>query len=105
MEIWQAEFQSLPRDGVHGCHERGSADRYFREPPSWCPKESRQGAYRGGHRDHLLIGGLRDGVCGCATIAEMHKKARLMRITDAGLRESHPHDVSITKEAPNYTPR
>ena len=52
---------------------------------------------------HQLVGGLRQamGYCGAATIDEM-KRARFVRITAAGLRESHPHDVTITKEAPNY---
>ncbi|MGH3050087.1 MAG: IMP dehydrogenase, partial [Gaiellaceae bacterium] len=52
---------------------------------------------------HQLIGGLRQsmGYCGAATIGEM-KGARFVRITGAGLRESHPHDMTITKEAPNY---
>jgi IMP dehydrogenase len=42
------------------------------------------------------------GLCGCRTIAELHEKARFVRITPAGLKESHAHDVIITKEAPNY---
>jgi IMP dehydrogenase len=52
---------------------------------------------------HQLIGGLRQsmGYCGAATLEEM-KRARFVRITAAGLRESHPHDMTITKEAPNY---
>ena len=52
---------------------------------------------------HQLVGGLRQsmGYCGAATIEEM-KQARFVRITGAGLRESHPHDMTITKEAPNY---
>ena len=52
---------------------------------------------------HQLVGGLRQsmGYCGAATIEEM-KQARFVRITGAGLRESHPHDVTITKDAPNY---
>jgi len=52
-----------------------------------------------------LIGGLGLvwGYCGCRNIPELHEKSKLMRMTDAGLRESHPHDVYITKEAPNYT--
>ena len=51
-----------------------------------------------------LVGGLRSGMgyCGCATIEELHQKGRFIRITSAGLRESHVHDVIITKEAPNY---
>jgi len=53
---------------------------------------------------YQMIGGLRSamGYCGAATIAELQKKARFIRITSAGLHESHPHDVIITKEAPNY---
>ena len=52
---------------------------------------------------HQLVGGLRQamGYCGAATIDEM-KRARFVRITAAGLQESHPHDMTITKEAPNY---
>jgi IMP dehydrogenase len=51
-----------------------------------------------------MIGGLRAamGYCGCRTIAEMKAKAKFVRMTEAGLRESHPHDITITKEAPNY---
>jgi IMP dehydrogenase len=55
---------------------------------------------------HQLVGGLRQamGYCGAETIAEMQRRTRFVRITAAGLRESHPHDVTITKEAPNYRP-
>jgi IMP dehydrogenase len=54
-----------------------------------------------------LVGGLRAGMgyAGCATIEELHRKARFTRISAAGLTESHPHDVQITKEAPNYERR
>jgi IMP dehydrogenase len=62
--------------------------------------------YRGPLADtiHQLVGGLRAGMgyCGAATIDEMRKKARFVKITSAGLKESHVHDVTITKEAPNY---
>jgi len=53
---------------------------------------------------YQLMGGLRSGMgyCGCRTIEELRQKARFVRITPAGLRESHVHDVIITKEAPNY---
>ncbi|MCU0411842.1 MAG: IMP dehydrogenase, partial [Bacteroidetes bacterium] len=53
---------------------------------------------------YQMIGGLRAamGYCGCRTIAEMKAKAKFVRMTEAGLRESHPHDITITKEAPNY---
>jgi IMP dehydrogenase len=45
------------------------------------------------------------GYCGCATVAELQERAQFVRVTSAGLRESHPHDVSITQEAPNYSVR
>jgi len=53
---------------------------------------------------YQLVGGLRAGMgyCGCATVAELHARAKFVRLTVAGLRESHVHDVIITKEAPNY---
>jgi IMP dehydrogenase len=53
---------------------------------------------------HQLVGGLRAGMgyCGCGTIGQLQQEARLIRITSAGARESHVHDVVITKEAPNY---
>ena len=53
---------------------------------------------------HQLVGGLRAGMgyCGCATLAELRRDAKLIRITLAGFRESHVHDVASTKEAPNY---
>jgi len=53
---------------------------------------------------YQLVGGLRAGMgyCGCATIAELHQQAKFLRVSAAGLRESHVHDVIITKEAPNY---
>ena len=53
---------------------------------------------------YQLVGGLRAGMgyCGCATIQELRENARFVRVTSAGLRESHVHDVIITKEAPNY---
>jgi IMP dehydrogenase len=87
-----------------------SKDRYFQGDVEDVDKlipegiEGRTG-YKGPleHVVHQLIGGLRQsmGYCGAATIGEM-KQARFVRITGAGLRESHPHDVTITKEAPNY---
>ena len=53
---------------------------------------------------HQLVGGLRAGMgyCGCANDSDLQREARLIRITPAGVRESHVHDVAITKEAPNY---
>ena len=54
---------------------------------------------------YQLMGGLKAGMgyTGCATIGELHEKAQFVRISGAGLRESHPHDIQITKEAPNYS--
>jgi IMP dehydrogenase len=87
-----------------------SKDRYFQGDVEDVEKLIPEGiegrtAYKGPlqHVVHQLVGGLRQamGYCGAATIAEM-KRARFVRITAAGLRESHPHDVTITKEAPNY---
>jgi IMP dehydrogenase len=63
-------------------------------------------AYKGplGNVLFQLVGGLRQamGYCGTGTIAELKDRGRFIRITGAGLRESHPHDITITKEAPNY---
>jgi len=87
-----------------------SKDRYFQEHVEEAEKLIPEGiegrvSYKGaiGPVLHQLVGGLRQamGYCGAATIEEM-KRARFVRITGAGLRESHPHDVTITKEAPNY---
>ncbi|MEO0074083.1 MAG: IMP dehydrogenase, partial [candidate division WOR-3 bacterium] len=87
---------------------RGSADRYFQEGRTKFVPEGIVGRvpYRGSVRDVLfqLEGGLRAamGLCGARTLPEFRRRARFVRITGAGLRESHPHDVAIIKEAPNY---
>jgi IMP dehydrogenase len=87
-----------------------SKDRYFQndvEDVDLLVPEGIEGRipYKGPLRNvvHQLVGGLRQamGYCGAATVAELGE-ARFVRITGAGLRESHPHDVTITKEAPNY---
>jgi IMP dehydrogenase len=98
--------------GSIGAMKRGSKDRYFqgevREEKKLVP-EGIEGRvpYRGKLRDVLyqMIGGLRSGMgyAGCTTIEELAKDTKFMRITSAGLRESHVHDVIITKEAPNYS--
>ncbi len=89
----------------------GSKDRYFQDAEDDLQKLVPEGIegrvpYKGplGDTVYQMIGGLRAamGYCGCPTIPAMKKKARFVRMTDAGLRESHPHDVAITKEAPNY---
>lgn len=91
--------------------KQGSKDRYFQDAEDDLQKLVPEGIegrvpYKGPLEDTIyqMIGGLRAamGYCGCPTIAEMKKRAQFVRMTDAGLRESHPHDVAITKEAPNY---
>ncbi|MDD2326437.1 MAG: IMP dehydrogenase [Alphaproteobacteria bacterium] len=98
--------------GSMGAMVEGSADRYFQKADSNNPNklvpEGIEGRvpYKGAVSNviHQLIGGLRAsmGYTGCGTIAEMQEKAEFVRITGAGLRESHVHDVTITAEAPNY---
>jgi IMP dehydrogenase len=97
--------------GSLGAMREGSKDRYFQEDvfePRKLVPEGIEGRvpYRGPISDivHQLIGGLRAGMgyLGCATLGELRIKPKMVRITSAGLRESHVHDVIITKEAPNY---
>jgi IMP dehydrogenase len=97
--------------GSVGAMARGSADRYFQAEVRDALKLVPEGvegqvAYKGpvGAVVHQIIGGLRAamGYTGCATIPEFHQKAQFVRITGAGLRESHVHDVIVTREAPNY---
>lgn len=99
--------------GSMGAMQQGSKDRYFQSDVTDARKFVPEGIegqvpYRGPLKDtvYQLVGGLRTSLhyCGAASIAELHKKAKFVRITGAGLRESHPHDVQITKEAPNYQP-
>jgi IMP dehydrogenase len=91
--------------------KQGSKDRYFQDAEDDLQKLVPEGIegrvpYKGplGDTVYQMVGGLRAamGYCGAATISQMKSKARFVRMTDAGLRESHPHDISITKEAPNY---
>jgi IMP dehydrogenase len=100
--------------GSVGAMSRGSADRYFQQDVKDQLKLVPEGiegqvAYKGPVRDviHQLVGGVRAamGYTGSRTIAELKKRARFVRITNAGLSESHVHDVSITREAPNYPTR
>jgi IMP dehydrogenase len=96
--------------GSIGAMQDGSADRYFQndQDPSKLVPEGIEGrvSYKGRLGDMVfqLIGGVRQsmGYCGARTVRDMHAKTRFIRITDAGIKESHPHDVTITKEAPNY---
>ena len=87
----------------------GSTDRYFQQGCKKLVPEGVEGRvpYKGPLSDTVfqLMGGLRAGMgyTGCASIGDLHAKAKFCRITGAGLRESHPHDIQITKEAPNYS--
>ena len=95
--------------GSLGAMECGSKDRYFQEGAKKLVPEGVEGRvpYKGVVADTIfqLCGGIRSGMgyCGCKDIATLHEKARFVRITGAGLKESHPHDIYITKEAPNYS--
>ncbi len=89
----------------------GSKDRYFQDAEDEIQKLVPEGIegrvpYKGNLSEtvYQMVGGLRAamGYCGCKTLAELKKKAQFVRMTDAGLRESHPHDITITKDAPNY---
>ena len=89
--------------------ENGSKDRYFQENAKKLVPEGVEGrvAYKGHVEDTVfqLIGGLRSGMgyCGCPTIEDLKERGKFVKISAASLRESHPHDIHITKEAPNYS--
>ncbi|WP_123043824.1 IMP dehydrogenase [Cohnella candidum] len=109
-EIYQGRrYKSYRGMGSIGAMKEGSKDRYFQENESKLVPEGIEGRvpYKGPLKDtiHQLIGGLRSGMgyCGTGTIEELKNDTEFVRITGAGLRESHPHDVQITKEAPNYS--
>jgi IMP dehydrogenase len=104
-------YKSYRGMGSLGAMARGSADRYFQEEVSDNLKLVPEGIegqvpYKGpvGNVIHQLVGGLKSsmGYTGSATISDLQARATFRRITSAGLRESHVHDVSITREAPNY---
>ncbi|HHU29073.1 MAG TPA: IMP dehydrogenase [Firmicutes bacterium] len=110
IEIYQGRSYKVYRGmGSLAAMKAGSKDRYFQEGENKLVPEGIEGRvpYRGTVSDMVfqLIGGLRAGMgyCGVANIYELKTKTQFMRITSAGLRESHPHDVQITKEAPNYS--
>ncbi|NPV44610.1 Inosine-5'-monophosphate dehydrogenase [Koleobacter methoxysyntrophicus] len=109
VEIYKGRSYKVYRGmGSLGAMEEGSKDRYFQEDSKKLVPEGVEGRvpYKGPLSETVfqLIGGLRAGMgyCGAKNLEEL-KKAKFVKITNAGLRESHPHDVSITKEAPNYT--
>ena len=101
-------FKTYRGMGSMGAMSQGSTDRYALDPNSKLVPEGIEGrvAAKGplGELVYQLVGGLRSGMgyCGTATIRELHERARFLRVSSAGLRESHVHDVIITKEAPNY---
>ena len=106
-------FKSYRGMGSVGAMARGSADRYFQQDIKDQLKLVPEGIegqvpYKGHARDvvHQLVGGVKAamGYTGAATIADL-QRAEFIRITNAGLRESHVHDIAITREAPNYPTR
>ena len=109
-EIYQGRKYKVYRGmGSIAAMNKGSKDRYFQANNKKLVPEGVEGRvpYKGtlGETVYQMMGGLRAGMgyCGCATIDELKTKTQFIRITSAGLIESHPHDISITKEAPNYS--
>lgn len=101
-------FKTYRGMGSLGAMKDGSSDRYFQEGQKKLVPEGVEGKvpYKGSLADTVfqLVGGLRSGMgyCGAATIKDLREKSQFIKITSAGLIESHPHDISITKESPNY---
>ena len=112
VELYQGRSYKAYRGmGSIGAMSAGAADRYFQDGSSNVEKLVPEGIegrvpYKGSALAviHQLMGGLRSsmGYLGCPTIDAMHERAEFVEITSAGVRESHVHDVQITKEAPNY---
>ena len=105
-------FKMVRGMGSLSAMQEGSADRYFQEgdlSPQKMVPEGIEGRvpYRGPVADvvHQIVGGMRSGMgyCGVSTIEQLAHDTEFVQITSAGLRESHPHDVVITREAPNYS--
>lgn len=109
-ELYQGRKYKVYRGmGSIAAMENGSKDRYFQEGARKLVPEGVEGrvAYKGAVEDVVfqMVGGIRSGMgyCGCRTIPELQEKGQFVKITAASLKESHPHDIHITKEAPNYT--
>ncbi len=109
-ELFQGRKYKVYRGmGSISAMENGSKDRYFQEGAKKLVPEGVEGrvAYKGTVEDTVfqLIGGLRSGMgyCGCKTIEDLKENGRFIKMTSAALKESHPHDIHITKEAPNYS--
>lgn len=112
IEIYQGRSFKVYRGmGSLGAMAAGSKDRYFQENAQKFVPEGVEGRvpYRGSLAEIVfqMLGGLKSGMgyCGMHTVEELRKNARFVKITNASLVESHPHDISITKESPNYSPR
>ncbi len=112
LEIYQGRsFKSYRGMGSLPAMAKGSKDRYFQADAKKFVPEGVEGRvpYRGVLSDIIfqLMGGLRAGMgyTGCGTVEELRKNAKFVKMTSASLIESHPHDISITKEAPNYSPK
>ena len=107
-EIDGKTYKTYRGMGSLGAMKDGSSDRYFQEGQKKLVPEGVEGKvpYKGPLADtvYQLVGGLRSGMgyCGTPTIKDLREKSQFMKITSAGLIESHPHDISITKESPNY---
>lgn len=109
-ELYQGrQFKVYRGMGSLAAMGQGSKDRYFQQDQKKLVPEGVEGRlpYKGPLSDTIyqMVGGIRAGMgyTGCRNIEELHEKAQFVRITGAGLRESHPHDIQITKEAPNYS--
>ena len=109
-EVYQGrQFKVYRGMGSLGAMSKGSKERYFQESSKKFVPEGVEGRvpYKGavGETIYQMMGGLRAGMgyTGCKDIPTLHSKAQFIQITSAGLKESHPHDIYITKEAPNYT--
>ncbi|MCU6696194.1 IMP dehydrogenase [Laedolimicola ammoniilytica] len=109
-ELFQGRKYKVYRGmGSISAMENGSKDRYFQEGAKKLVPEGVEGrvAYKGSVEDTIfqMLGGLRSGMglCGTPTIEELKQRGRFIKITAASLKESHPHDIHITKEAPNYS--
>ena len=110
MEVYQGrQFKVYRGMGSLGAMQKGSKDRYFQSNNKKLVPEGVEGRvpYKGPVSDTIyqMMGGLRSGMgyCGAHNIEELRTNSKFVRITSAGLKESHPHDIYITKEAPNYT--
>ena len=110
IELYQGRKYKVYRGmGSIAAMENGSKDRYFQEGARKLVPEGVEGrvAYKGSLEDVVfqMVGGIRSGMgyCGCPTIPELQERGKFVKISSAALRESHPHDIHITKEAPNYS--